>query len=222
MTMQKKIVEVLSLAAAGVLAAATILVSHAGAQASPPASGLELRAGDRILLAVEGEPTLTDTFTVRAGPAVDLPVLGSIRLDGVRRDNLQDGMTREIGRYIKNPVVHARALVRVGVLGEVNRPGFYSVPAEAVFTDVLNAAGGPTKDAEMKKLHIDRTGVIIDTGEPLQRALASGATLEQLNVQSGDEVMVPHTADFESHIRVVSLIVGIPLAIVTVVLLLRR
>ena len=219
--MQKKIngmFAILALAAAGVLALATTLA----AQDRPLASAIVLRPGDRILLAVEGEPTLTDTFTVRPGPVIELPVLGSIRLDNVHRDDLQNDMTREIGRFIKNPVVHARALVRVAVLGEVTKPGFYSVPADALFADVITAAGGPTKDAELKKLHVDRTGVVLQRGPPLQRALSDGATLVQLDVQSGDEVVIPHTNDMEAHMRVISLFVGIPLALVTVFLLLRR
>jgi protein involved in polysaccharide export with SLBB domain len=181
-----------------------------------------LRTGDRILLSVEGEPTLTDTFTVRPGPEIDLPSYGAIRLDGVRRDNLQENMTLKLARYIKNPVVHARALVRVAVLGEVARPGFYSVPTDAMFSDVINAAGGPTHDADMKKLHVDRVGVVIAEGKPLQRALASGATLAQRDVESGDEIIVPLAHDAESRMRMISLFVGIPLAVATVLLLVRR
>jgi polysaccharide export outer membrane protein len=205
-----------------VCAAALVGAPSLSAQApvAPPSAG-ELRVGDRILLSVEGEPTLTDTFTVRPGPLIDLPGLGAIRLDGVRRDSLQRDMTREIGRFILNPVVHARALVRVAVLGEVTKPGFYSVPADAPFTDVLNAAGGPTRDAAMAKLYVDRAGVVGRSGKAMQRALATGATLEQIDVQSGDQVMVPRTSDTESKVRIASLLVGIPLGVVAIFLFRR-
>lgn len=181
-----------------------------------------LRTGDRILLFVEGEPTLTDTFTVRPGPEIELPSYGAIGLEGVRRDDLQENMTRKLSRFIKNPVVHARALVRVAVLGEVTRPGFYSVPTDAMFSDVINAAGGPTQNADMKKLHVDRVGVVMAQGPPLQRALASGATLAQRDVESGDEIIVPHAHDTESRVRIISMVVGIPLAALTVLLLVHR
>jgi polysaccharide export outer membrane protein len=181
-----------------------------------------LRAGDRILLAVEGEPTLTDTFTVRPGPEIDLPLYGAIGLQGVRRDELQEDMTRKLAKFIKNPVVRARALVRVAILGEVNRPGFYSVPTDAMFSEVITAAGGPTHDADLKRLHVDRTGVVRDKGPSLQRALAGGETLAQRDVESGDEIVIPHVNDVEAHLRIISLIVGIPLAAITVLLLVRR
>jgi protein involved in polysaccharide export with SLBB domain len=195
--------------------------SNAPSSSAPAANGT-LRTGDRILLTVEGEPTLSDTFTVRPGPEIELPSYGAIGLEGVRRDDLQENMTRKLSRFIKNPVVHARALVRVAVLGEVNHPGFYSVPTDAMFADVINAAGGPTHDADLKKLHIDRVGVIIAQGQPLQRALASGATLEQRDVESGDEIILPRGHDTETRVRIISLLVGIPLAVVTVLLLVRR
>jgi polysaccharide export outer membrane protein len=215
--MRNKVQQLLAVVTAATFATA------ASAQASrPPSSGGALRTGDRILLAVEGEPALSDTFTVRPGPEIDLPSLGAIQLEGVTRDDLQQDMTRKLSRFIKNPVVHARALVRVAVLGEVNRPGFYSVPTDAMFADVINAAGGPTHDADMKKLHVDRIGVVMDQGPPMQRALASGATLAQRDVESGDEIILPHAHDVESRMRIISLVVGIPLAVATVLLLVRR
>jgi len=196
--------------------------AQSSAQSDAQSSAGPLRAGDRILLSVEGEPTLSDTFTVRPGPEIELPAYGAIRLDGVRRDNLQENMTIKLARFIKNPVVRAQALVRVGVLGEVTRPGFYSVPTDAMFSDVINAAGGPTQNADMKKLHVDRVGVVMAQGPAMQRALASGATLAQRDVESGDEIILPHTHDAETRLRMISLIVGIPLAVVTVLLLVRR
>jgi len=208
-----------------VLAIICAAASSAALSAQAPRAGTSsgaLRAGDRILLTVEGEPALTDTFTVRPGPEIDLPVYGAIGMEGVRRDDLQEDMTRKLSRFIKNPVVRARALVRVAILGEVNRPGFYNVPTDAMFSEVITAAGGPTHDADLKKLHVDRTGLVRDKGPALQRALASGETLAQRDVESGDEIVLPHANDVEAHLRILSLIVGIPLAAVTVLLLVRR
>jgi polysaccharide export outer membrane protein len=221
MTMKNIFRNTLRQSYAAVLFSAAIAGAASLSAQAPSArfSGGALRAGDRILLAVEGEPTLTDTFTVRPGPVIELPVLGPIRLDGVRRDELQQDMTREIGRFIKNPVVRARALVRVAVLGEVVKPGFYSVPTDALFADIITVAGGPTQNAALNKLHVDRTGVVVQRGAPLQLALSGGETLAELDVQSGDEVVVPKANDFEGHLRLISLIVGIPLAIVTVIVL---
>src|SRR2546430_14391553 len=98
--------------------------------AQTPATAFQV--GDRILLHVEGDSALTDTFTVVAGPALRLPDIGEISLAGVRRTDLEAHLTQQLSRYIKDPVVQARALIRVSVVGEVTRPGFYAVPVDLV------------------------------------------------------------------------------------------
>ena len=141
---------ILSLIIVAVLATA----GRAAAQKHTP----DFQVGDRILLLVEGDSALSDTFTVVAGPALHLPNVGEISLAGVRRPDLEMYLTRELGRYLKDPVVHARALIRVSVLGEVERPGFYAVPLDLVLADALMVAGGPTQDAKVDQLRILRGG----------------------------------------------------------------
>src|SRR3954470_21613746 len=99
------------------LAAAALLAAPARAQAGKGTTPFQV--GDRILLRVEGDSALSDTFTVVAGPALRLPAIGEISLAGVPRNGLEAHLTREIGRYINDPVVQARALIRVSVVGEV-------------------------------------------------------------------------------------------------------
>ena len=48
------------------------------------------------------------------------------------------------------------------------------------------------------------------------------ATLAQRDVESGDEIIVPHAHDTESRVRIIRMVVGIPLAALTVLLLVRR
>lgn len=186
------------------------------AQTTAPVSRLgsgALRVGDRIVLSVESEPTLTDTFTVRPGPSIDLPVLGTIQLAGVLREDVESHLTTEIGRFIKNPVVRAQTLVRIAVLGEVATPGFFALPANALLSDAITHAGGPTRDAEMKKLHISRRGTTVQQGENLRSALAAGWTLDDLRLQAGDELIIPRRRDSERTVRMISLLVAIPLTV---------
>src|SRR2546430_1455465 len=98
--------------------------------------------GDVISLAVEGDSTLSGTFTVGAGPALTLPVIGEISLAGVRRADLESHLREHLGRFLKNPVVHAKALIRLLIVGEVAKPGVYAVPADLVLADALTLAGG--------------------------------------------------------------------------------
>lgn len=173
----------------------------------------ELRAGDRIVLRVEDEEALTDTFTVRTGPAIDLPVIGAVELAGVKRENVQAHLTTEIGKYVKNPSVRAQTLVRVAVLGEVTRAGYFALPSDALLSDVINEAGGPTGEAEMKKIQLSRRGKVVHQGAQLRNAIAAGRTLNEMGMQAGDEIIVPRRADSERTWRIIGIIVTIPLAI---------
>ena len=130
------------------LAALGVVALLAVAPAPLPAQRADfLVPGDRILLYVTGEPQLSDTFTVTPGPAIDLPTFGTVPLAGVRRDNVTPHLTAFLGRYIRDPQVRAQVLLRIGIAGEVTRPGFYAMPSTAVLEDLIMAAGGMTRDA---------------------------------------------------------------------------
>jgi polysaccharide export outer membrane protein len=188
--------------------------ARARAQA-PQVMGGGFQVGDRVLLQVEGDSQFTGTFTVRAGPALPLPVIGAISLVGVRRAEVEPYLGRQLQRYLKNPVVHAQALVNLSIIGEVEHPGFYSVPADVVLADALMKAGGPTREAKVPAMRIERDGKRLLGEDSLQFVLAHGLTVDQVGLRDGDRVVVPRaiTRDTESTWRILGLIVSLPVAI---------
>lgn len=146
--------------------------------------------GDRIQLDVEGEPDLSDSFLVEPGPRITLPLVGSISLQGVLRSELEEHLNDELSRFLVTPVVRAESLIRLGVLGSVGAPGFFTVPADMLLGDVLMHAGGPTPEADMESMRIERAGQPLWQGAEFQQALAEGWTLDQLNVVAGDQIVV--------------------------------
>lgn len=202
-----------------IIAAAWLAAGRAAAQT--PAT--DFQVGDRILLRVEGDSALSDTFTVVAGPALRLPAIGEISLAGVRRADLETYLTTALSRYLKDPVVHARALIRVSVLGEVVRPGFYAVPLDLVLADALMVAGGPTQDAKVDRLQILRGELSLWSGNRLQAAIARGATLEELGLRAGDRIEVPGgRRDSGSTLRIAGLVLTAVATVVTVITVTQR
>jgi protein involved in polysaccharide export with SLBB domain len=170
------------------------LRSEARASAELIRSRLEVgdfQVGDRIFLRVRGEDAMNDTLTVRAGPNLPVPVVGDITLRGVLRSELVEHLESELGRFFRSPVVEAEPLIRISVIGEVANRGFYLVPADLLVTDVLMLAGGPTPAADLDGLRIERGGQRIWEGDSLAQALVQGRTLDQLNLQAGDQIHVP-------------------------------
>lgn len=171
--------------------------------------------GDRIVVRVEGERELSDTFTVGPGPAIALPRIGDVRLAGVLRAELQGHLDTAIARYVRSPVVRAQALIRILVEGEVARPGFYPVPPDLPLADVVTVAGGLTQRAKVGGMRVQRGPREIWRGRSLERALGRGATLDQLSMQAGDRVFVPGHGDFERTARILGVLVSIPVAVFT-------
>jgi polysaccharide export outer membrane protein len=151
----------------------------------------DFRVGDRIALYVQGEAELPDTVVVEAGPTVTLPLFGQISLTGVLRSEISGHLTTALSRFIRDPVVRANALMRLAVVGEVARPGFYTMPAEILVGEALMVAGGPTSTAEIDDLRIDRGADRLLEGEEMREAVREGLTLDQLNLQAGDQIIVP-------------------------------
>ena len=93
----------------------------------------DFQPGDRIRLLVDSEPQLSDTFPIGPSQELVLPIVGVVSLHGVLRSELQASMTREIGRFLRDPVVRATPLIRLSIAGEVARPGFFLLPPNASY-----------------------------------------------------------------------------------------
>ncbi len=150
----------------------------------------DLQPGDRVALRVLGEQALTDTFTVKPTRTILLPNIGDVSVDRVLRSELNDHLKKEVGRFIRNPQLEATALVRVSLTGSVGKPGFYNLPADVLASDAIMAAGGPGSKGDPSKTEIHRAGLTVATKEQTSEAIQRGASLDQLNVQSGDEIIV--------------------------------
>ena len=178
----------------------------------------DFQAGDRIFVRVEGEPQLSDTFTVVPGPTLELPQVGAIALAGVLRSELQSRLQTHLAQYLRNPVVQVRSLIRIVVEGDVARPGFYAAAPQQPLSDVITAAGGFGQRAKASGIRVERGGEKIWSGAPLQEALGRGYSLDQLNLRAGDRLLVPSHGDT---FRTVSLLVTIPVAIYTLLHIFR-
>jgi hypothetical protein len=154
----------------------------------------DFKLGDRIVLFVQGEPNLPDTIPVQPGPMISLPLFGEISLEGVLRSEVEDHLTEALSVFLRNPVVQAEGLVRVSVQGAVTRPGFYLVPADVLLSETLMVAGGPTQNAKIESLRVERGVDVLFEGDELQEALRQGLSLDQLNMQAGDQLVVPQSS----------------------------
>lgn len=156
----------------------------------------DFQVGDRIVLIVRGEQRLSDTLTVEPGPRVTPADIDPIPLAGVLRSELQPYLQEVIARYVRDPIVEARSLIRLGVMGQVGRQGFYVLPASMLLENAIMAAGGPAPNADLDELRIERGPDVVWEGAALADALVQGRTLDQLSLRAGDRIIVPEEGGF--------------------------
>lgn len=150
----------------------------------------DFRVGDRIYLRVYGDTTLDDTLTVQPGPSISVHALTTVPLAGVLRSELRDRLTEALGKYLRTPDVQVTSLMRVGITGEAGRPGYYTLPFESLLSDAIMAAGGPTATGDLHRISIRRGSATMLEGDDVQKAIAEGSTLDQLDLRPGDEIVI--------------------------------
>ena len=176
--------------------------------------------GDRILLSIRGDSLMSDTVTVRAGRMIRLENMPDISLQGVLRSELQDYLSTQLARYIKRPDIQTTSLVRVAVMGAVNKPGYYQLPADIAMADAIMIAGGPTQNADMGRTQLKRGTDVLYSSALLGQEVAKGATLDQLNIRPGDQIQIgeKHKTNFP----LIASIVGITAGLVSTIVILTR
>jgi hypothetical protein len=172
--------------------------------------------GDRVVIHVAQEQALNDTFPIRAGGVLILPNLPDISMNGVLRSEAQAYLTAQIAKYVLNATVLVDPLIRVSILGAVSKPGFYTVRADMLASEVVMAGGGPSGSANLRKTTVRRNGVVVRNEKELQVAFNRGVSLDALNLQAGDEIVVGEKHPARQALSYVGAIAGAVLAVVAI------
>lgn len=153
----------------------------------------DMRPGDRLAVTLTVDSTRQLDLVVRDSQRVEVPPFAPLSLHGVLRSELQPVMLRYFRQYYRNPDVRVQPLVRVGVLGAVQKPGYYAIAPDAYVTDLLTekGGGGAAGNADQGKIELKRGGQKILDRKGYKRAAREGLTLADAGVRSGDELQVP-------------------------------
>lgn len=90
------------------------------------------------------------TYIVDSEGNIDFPVLGKLNTDGKTLVEFKDELRDRLRKYVIDPTISMRiANYKVTVLGEVNKPGQYTIPdAQATLLNALALAGDLTMYAK--------------------------------------------------------------------------
>jgi len=86
------------------------------------------------------------TYLIDNNGNIEFPVLGTIKMEGLTRSGANNFLKERLLEYVKNPIVNIRlANFTITVLGEVSKPGTYTIQDERVsLTEALGLAGDLT------------------------------------------------------------------------------
>ena len=150
----------------------------------------DFQVGDRVVVTVVANETHTDTLVVRTGRVLELRGITTVPLTGVLRSEVHDLVKSEVLKYIKAQQVLVTPLMRVGILGEVSRPGYFAFASDLPITDAIMGAGGPAPSADLERSVVRRGSQEYRSAKDTRAAIAKGLTLDQFGLSAGDELVV--------------------------------
>jgi polysaccharide export outer membrane protein len=175
----------------------------AGAATSGPRKGnptelgptVRIGPGDELDISVFGFPELSQHVRVGNSGDVSLPLIGNLRLAGLSSDEAQTLIERLLAdrNFVNNP--HVSVNVKeyttegISLMGEVSRPGVYSVLGATRLLDLIETAGGLTAKAGSTVTVAHRD----DLEDPITLTLSNDATKTAKNnieLRPGDTIVV--------------------------------
>lgn len=153
-----------------------------------------LGPGDELQIRGWGMVDIDLTVNVDRQGTVYLPRVGSIKVAGVRYRDLQAYLKKEVNRVFTNfdltvSVGQTRAL-QVYVVGNVSRPGTYTLNSMSTVLNALFFSGGPSAIGSMRDVQVKRGGSVL-THFDLYDVLVNGDKSKDMSLQDGDVIFVP-------------------------------
>ena len=174
------------------------------AMAVPKIMDATLGPGDEVEIGVWRNPEFAGKYVVGTNGDLFIPLVGEVPTDGVGVTVIRERITDSLKAYIKEPqvtltVTNYRSR-RIFVLGEVQRPGIFSLGNQNLsLVDAVALAGGLTLDGRGKKIfRVPAAGRGTDPAGPVEaydfmKLLQQGDTSQNPPLANGDIVYVPPT-----------------------------
>ncbi|MBW8360037.1 MAG: polysaccharide biosynthesis/export family protein [Weeksellaceae bacterium] len=137
-------------------------------------------------------PAAERVYLVNSEGVIDFPVIGTVNTSGKTLEEVKLKLTEHISQYVKSPTVSVRLVnFRVTVLGEVTRPGQYTLPeGETTLLNVLGLAGDLTMYGKREDILLVRNQNGVITKERINLMDANFINSPYFHLKQGDVIYV--------------------------------
>lgn len=153
--------------------------------------------GDELQISVWHEPELSMPVQVRPDGMITLPLVNDLAVVGLSTHDLQNVLSEKLKPFVNEPQVtvivrniHSR---KVYLMGQVGKPGPYTLNERKTVLELITEAGGPGPFAKTGSIYIVRTvnGQQSRLKFNYKKALAGKADAGDIELLPGDMVVVP-------------------------------
>ena len=161
-----------------------------------------LGPGDEVIVSVWGDTKLYYQLTVNRDGSLVVPEVGPIAANGLTVQQFRDRLLRRMTQAysgLRNGAPGASTFldislgrlrsIQIFVLGEVVRPGGYTVSSMSTAFHVVFLAGGPTVNGTLRNVQVIRPGEKVPDID-LYDYLIRGDRTKDIRLQDGDVVFV--------------------------------
>lgn len=161
-----------------------------------PGGDYQVGPEDVLEISVWKEDGLKKEVLVRPDGGISFPLAGDMQAAGKTAKEIQEEITRRLGKYIADPVVSVSVLKianKIYVIGRVNKPGEFVVGRYVDVLQGLSMAGGLTPFAAENDIKVLRKEDGREVTFPFRYSeVKRGTNLEQnIVLKGGDVVVVP-------------------------------
>ena len=149
--------------------------------------------GDEVKILLWGRVNANYSLVVDRNGNITIPQVGPIPVAGLTFEQMSKHLIKQAEQFVgANIDVTMGALksMQIFVLGDVKRPGAYTIGSFATITDALLIAGGPAGIGTMRNIQLRRKDKVITTFD-LYDLLLKGDKSKDTILQPGDVVFVP-------------------------------
>ena len=151
----------------------------------PEGAPAMLHPGDSLKVAVWRNPELSGGFLVTGDGTIQHPLYQAIHVAQIPLDSVTTRIGAFLTQFTTTPQFVVQPEFHIVVRGEVRNPALYTVPLETTLGGAIAAAGGPTPEAQLRKVTLvrDQRSYHLDLSDPAAPWTASP-------IRSGDQIII--------------------------------